>query len=392
MRQVIKGLTRLAILYGLFCTGILPQAGPAQRQWSVVNYYVYDNMPFTSVNGLWRGVTHLAIGDVHAAADGSVNYTFDPGKYFPAAVSAAHEHGAKALVILSDTGKNDNLKSALESHRAALLNNIARVISTYGFDGIQVDWEKSFPYRSTQATLGLFFQALRAKLGNSTLIMADAFAAGGPYGQSAQTQWNTAIPYLDRLAIMTYDSTRQVSGTHSWFNSPLYNGATADSTATSIDQSIRLYLSSGSMIPASKLMIGLAFYGYTYTGVSGPRQSAGNLRGQSNYSTLFSMYDLSSAKYDTSAQVPWLPVRNGYITFDNAHSLTAKIAYAKSKELGGWMIFNLFADYLPSHYPQHPLLAAVALAIGANSAPVLKSDKEPTSNQIHLAPMRSQPR
>jgi chitinase len=352
-----------ATLSALFFAAVFPSAVSAQTDWSVVDYYVYNNMPYSSVNGLWGGITHLAVGDFHVNSSGAISYVFNPGSYFPAAVSAAHANGAKALVILSDTSGSDNLAAAFASNPATLMSNIANIISTYGFDGIQVDWEKSFPYKNTQATLGAFFQALRAKLGNSKLIMADAFAAGGPYGVVSQLQWNTAIESLDRLAIMTYDMTYQVSGTYSWFNSPLYNGSTADATASSVDETISLFLGTGSTIPASKLMLSLPFYGYSYSNVRGPRQTTGSLGGQSNYSTLFNNYNLSSASFDNSAQVPWLATSNGYITFDNAQSIQAKVNYAQNKGLGGWMTFNLSADYLPSQNPQHPLLAAIASAM-----------------------------
>ena len=66
-----------------------------------------------------------------------------------------------------------------------------------------------------------------------------------------------------------------------WFNSPLYNGGyhlpPYGPLVTSVDGSVSNYLSNG--VAPDKLGVGIAFYGYVWTGGSGvwqPRPILGN--------------------------------------------------------------------------------------------------------------------
>jgi GH18 family chitinase len=62
-----------------------------------------------------------------------------------------------------------------------------------------------------------------------------------------------------------------------------------------------------------------------------------------------------------------MPVSRGWMDVENATSLASKVAYNKQYNLGGWFMFNLFADYMPGKSVTHPLLAAVHAAMGTHS-------------------------
>ena len=53
---------------------------------------------------------------------------------------------------------------------------------------------------------------------------------------------------------------------------------------------------------------------------------------------------------------------------DNAQSITDKINYVKTNNLGGWgSIWNIMNDYIPGRTPANPLLTAVRNALGTTS-------------------------
>jgi hypothetical protein len=64
-------------------------------------------------------------------------------------------------------------------------------------------------------------------------------------------------------------------------------------------------------------------------------------------------------EWDWTAQ----PGQPFYVTYDDAESLAAKVAWAQQLGLGGIMIYNLESGWLPTATPPDPLLRAVVDAM-----------------------------
>jgi GH18 family chitinase len=107
-------------------------------------------------------------------------------------------------------------------------------------------------------------------------------------------------------------------------------------------------------VPAAKLGVGTGFYGECYTApVTGPSQALGASMvaasdGTMSYANVMASYWSSSTyHYDMAAQVPWLlPDSNNaqkctYVSYEDATSIAAKGAWAKSQGLGGVIIWEL---------------------------------------------------
>lgn len=159
-----------------------------------------------------------------------------------------------------------------DNNRAKFVNNIVNAINTYGFDGIDIDWE----YPNSQgaggaqqygpndtANLLKTFQALRSALGSGKLLTAAVAttpfndASGNP--SSDVSGFNDVVDYLN---IMNYDTygTYQIGP-----NSPLddhcgkgYPGSAA--------QSVGDWEKAG--MSMSKLTLGMPYYGYAYSASS----------------------------------------------------------------------------------------------------------------------------
>ncbi|MET0262089.1 MAG: glycoside hydrolase family 18 protein, partial [Rariglobus sp.] len=173
---------------------------------------------------------------------------------------------------------------------------------------------------------------------------------------------------------MTYDLSGAWEGWVTWHNSALWTGGEKIPGSTrefpGVDMKIREWLSAG--IEPRRLGLGLAFYGYSWTGADGPKQSiAGVKTRQLAYAEIMKTYFAPERfRWDERAAVPYLSVptdaKDGraFITFDDERSLRLKIDYARKMKLGGAIIWELGSGWRPElpAGKRDPLLQAVKAA------------------------------
>jgi GH18 family chitinase len=348
----IKLLRNFAVIISLFVP-ISCSKHPAPQRWSMGYWTGYDGDPESAL--VWGGITHIIHwGTVHQNPDGNLSFLCSNGSFCTqsayitfasAIVRIAHAKNVKVILGLSEP----NFSSAISSGLGKYAANVMKIVSSAGYDGIDVNWEASQDWTQYASLL----TSLRASLGSKIL-------SGTTYGENnAFWATQTSNGNADRVNFMTFDM--QGSGKpYSWFNSALYSDSCNCVLSWDLDRS-RL-MSAG--VPAGKVNLGVPFYGYLETGVGGPRQKGQSASRQVNYKTAANSYKLSSAAYDSVAHEPWIAVDgSSWIGFENAQSITDKVNYAETHSLGGWIIFNLSGDYLPSQNPAHPLMAAIATAM-----------------------------
>ena len=137
------------------------------------------------------------------------------------------------------------------------------------------------------------------------------------------------------------------------------------------------YFLANGVAPA-KLGIGIAFYGYLWTGGSGtsptcitqPRQSWTNAPAIKAYrytDIMADYYQSNLYHWDASAQSAYLgitniiPTSNIFLSYDDQRTCQAKVSYARNHGLGGVMIWELAQDHTPNQ--MDPLLQAVKAAV-----------------------------
>lgn len=285
----------------------------------------------------WAALTHLIMVGVEPQSSGALKNTFpDPQNV----ISQAHANGVRVLLNVWGAPGSD-IYGAVNNNLAGLVKNIVDMVTSYGFDGVDIDWESGLDFGAMTTLL----KALRAKLASGKILTADAVVTDSQF-------WGTVAPYIDRVNVMTYDMTES-GNPYSWFNSPLYGDA--GDPVWSIDLARKRFTAAG--VPSGKLNIGIPFYGFVSPGVSGPRQPLGNAAPyQIRYSDLVSQYDLASAHWDSDSRTPWLAFPGGWISYDDPRSIAEKVVYVKGKGLGGWIIWALDQDLVNG---KHVLMEAV---------------------------------
>jgi len=318
-------------------------------QWSLGYWTPRGNpaLPPTKID--WEAVTHVVHAWALVRPDGTLDLTAQRvSSDGPALISAGHARGVKVLLGIGQPywlGQTTNLQSAVKLGKSILVNNILDVVNSYGFDGVDLDWE---PFNATinGPAMQAFAAELRSRLGATKTLSAAAIV-------SDYTFWGSVQNYFDRIGVMTYDLTGSWTR-YSWHNAALYS---PDERVWSVDLAVRRFTAAG--VPAGKLSIGIPFFGYVCTGsVTAPQQPWGATScSQMSYQNLAASYALASAMWDDFAKVPYLSIdspgstNDKFITFDNERSIAEKVNYAKSKGLGGWIIWELSGDYFPSQNP-----------------------------------------
>lgn len=266
-------------------------------------------------------------------------------------IPKAHEKGT--WVVLSICGVDGAYDTAFETicQSDALINkfvnNIVGLINTYGFDGVDIDWETPSDGALFTKLMSKLYPAVKA---NNPNHLVTAAIGGGMWAPPYYDLENSA-QYLDYINMMTYN----MSTANGYHHTALYgsknyaditNGIAATLSSCSIDESINIYHNEYN-VPLNKIIIGSGFYGIKQTkqSINSSWVSAGSL----SYIDIKANY-LNNANYtyyyDNVCQVPYLisADRLTFITYENATSVLAKCEYAKTNNLGGVFAWHCGMD------------------------------------------------
>ncbi len=218
------------------------------------------------------------------------------------------------------------------------------------FDGIDIDWE--YPNAcgltcdsSGPAAFRNLMQALRTRFG-SELVTA-AVPAG--YTQINATDYGGAAQYINWYNVMTYDffGAFDADGPTAP-HSPLTSYTGIPQANFYSDYAIQLYKQQG--VPASKLLLGIGFYGRGWTGVSntngGLNQPASGPapglyeQGIQDYKLLATQCPPTGTVAGTS----YAYCGGQWWGYDTPATIASKMSYKRSQALGGAFFWELSGD------------------------------------------------
>lgn len=263
-----------------------------------------------------------------------------------------------------------------DAARKEFVSSVKETVAFFAADGIDLDWEyptiSGYPghlfQQQDKPNFTALIKGLRDSLGPKKEI---SFAAGGfqKFIDSA-VDWKRVTPLVNRINLMTYDL---VSGyaTATGHHTPLYSTARQKE---SVHNAVTALEKKG--VPASKIVIGAAFYGRVWDSVAAVGNGlyqAGKFKAYVPYKNFDSAYGEAQGfvrYWDETARAPYLynTATCEYVTYDDKQSLTEKTKYALRKGLNGIMFWELSHDVL-----SNGLLDAIDAARQAESRRLQKA-------------------
>jgi GH18 family chitinase len=265
-----------------------------------------------------------------------------------------------------------------EETREIFAQSCLDFILTYGFDGVDLDWE--YPVEGGLETnqqdptdkenLTALLQRLRElldaqeQIDNKQYYLSIASSANPNYMDNLEVE--EIMNSLDWINVMSYDFHGPWSGDgdpSTNFNSPLYMTEGDDvpepyHTNFNLHASVQNYIDRG--VPREKLNAGLAFYGRAFGGVQNINNGLfAPYAEPSSIGTwedgVFDYWDLEdnfvnqngyTRYWQEEAQVPWLynPSTQVMISYDDVQSIGIKAEYIIQENLGGGMFWEFSGD------------------------------------------------
>lgn len=229
-------------------------------------------------------------------------------------------------------------------------NNIVTLINTYGFNGVDIDWETP-----TESETMLYVQMMeviyqKVKANNPNHLVTTAITGG--MWQPPRYGLSTSKHYVDYINMMTYGMVN-AGGQYqnalykatTYLNPTLKIGKTL--TSCSIEESIELF-NHQYQVPYDKIIVGVAFYGISQSRVfnsSTQSWSSWTFAGSLSYATLQANYITNknyTKVYDERAGVPYIVNNEGtlFISYDNARSILEKSEFIIDQGLAGMMYWE----------------------------------------------------
>jgi chitinase len=239
-----------------------------------------------------------------------------------------------------------------ETGRKEFAQSVLKLFKEYNVDGLDLDWEypalESLPGHDfmpeDRSNFTFLIRILRETVGPGYEL---SFAAGGFRDYLAKSvEWSKVMPLVNYVNMMTYDlvngNSKRTGHLTSLYSTPEQSEST--------DHAVMFLDSIG--VPMQKVVIGLTFYGRTFSGVDPANNGLyqkGKFNNYVNYKDFEKTFSAESGYqqyWDNKAKAPYAynSASKTFATFDNLRSVMEKTKYAKDRNLGGVMFWELSGD------------------------------------------------
>jgi chitinase len=368
--NIARGATAWALLSALSCLWLHTASAETARaerfdvQHRVVAYLASWAVPLVSHP---EKLTHINFAFAHIDKTGHVLFE-NPGIGAGLRNLQTLKQQNPALKIIVSVGgwQAEGFSDAAltESSRRTFARSAVQLLSEYGLDGIDLDWEypgqgvAGIKYRAEdKQNFTLLLKTLREQLDlqsdeqkrtDSKRYTLTIAAADREYFD--HTEMDKVHAYLDWINLMSYDFFNSLTPT-TGHHAGLYRSEHAAAGDRNADAAVSQYLRAG--VPAGKIVLGVAFYGRGFAGVtalnSGVNQPYERFEGEHSYAELADKFidKQGFVRYwDARAQAPylWNGAARTFITYDDPQSIAIKARYALDHHLGGMMFWELSQD------------------------------------------------
>ncbi|KAF6171244.1 hypothetical protein GIB67_036912 [Kingdonia uniflora] len=265
----------------------------------------------------------------------------------------------KTILSIGGAGNDPKVFSAIvnaNSTRSTFIESAIEVARTYGFDGLDLDWE--FPLnQQDMINLGILYKEwwkalkIEAKAtGRTRLLLSSAVYYASTvfkYSPSPKYPGESIRKYVDWVSPMCFDfygSWDMVTGQPAALYDPTSNISTSYGIHSWIDAGV----------PPNKIVMGLPLYGHSWKlkdplvhGVGAPTTGAGGPNnGNMIYSAIvdFNRGQNATVVYDGKTVSTYSYVGDMWIGYDDGRSVTKKVEFARVNGLRGYFFWALGQD------------------------------------------------
>lgn len=321
----------------------------------IVTSYVYtgtyNTRPVDDI--LLDTVDIINLSFVQPNNDGTITITQDYVNKYEKYKEQALAKGVRTVMVVSGTHDDGIVLGNISTNdeaRAIFVESIVNLCETYGFAGVDIDWE--YPTDN-----GVKFTALMkdiyegVKAYDSELLVTAAIPAG-PFSFSKYSLKNS-IPYMDYINIMSYDM-----GCEMMYHHTALYPSTMTYSGCSVNETVNNFNKLG--VPLDKMIIGAAFYGrktevsiFTYNtskGTASGTVKKDGANGSISYSAIKNTYLNNNANakvyWDDTAKANYVYDSNTkmFVSYDSEKSLEEKCKYVMSKGVKGIMWWDYGSD------------------------------------------------
>ncbi len=274
----------------------------------------------------------------------------------------AHAQGTRALLVVSNydgTDFNGTRVEQLLANRDAtskFTSALTSLVAKKGWDGVVIDFENLTP--AVRSSFPALIRSLDDALGSRTVDVAvPAFT--DPTDPDLAAYDLTAIAHAaDRVTWMAYDEHEIASGP-----GPV---ASVDWVNRGLDLAL-------ARMPASKVLLGVASYGYAWKLSASGHASAGTEYSSRDAQTM--AFSTQSPRHWDAATGEWTgALRDGRIMwYSDGRSMAVRAQIAVNRHLGGVALWRVGADepgaldQLPASAKRSPAIAATSTGAGGRT-------------------------
>ena len=288
-------------------------------------------------------LSHIAIFSFEADSLGNISNPL--GWPWNDVITKSRENKVKLILTVTNFEANSiHSLFTVEARRTKLFSNISQTIKTYGFDGVNIDFE-SVKVSDRNSVISNFFSEMKKYFLQQNISAEISFAS--PAANFGGWNFYQIAVACDYIFIMGYDFYGSWSST-TGPSAPLSGGFFNLTKSLSSD-----YLSVVQNIPG-KLILGVPYYGnYWRTKNANAYTSVDTAKSKRNwvkhlfYNEVAAAYNTKEQLWDFTSNTPWIRWQDttwNQIWYDNDTSLALKYDLAINKKLGGVGIWALGYD------------------------------------------------
>ncbi|KAH7671874.1 chitinase protein [Dioscorea alata] len=357
----VKMATQTLTLIMLLLLSTTFHLSTAQNKVKGAYYFPESEFPVTSIKATL--FTHLFCA---FAALNSTTNKISISSSCSSFTSTIRQSNPSIITLLSIGGGSSNPSTfssmaSQSSSRTSFINSCISTARNNGYYGIDIDWEypasttdmKNFCTLITECRAAITKEAQSS--GKTPLLLTSAVSAT-PTLNSPSYPVSCINTNMDFVNIMAYDFdapsyTPQVTSAHA----ALYN----PSGGVSGSSGITAWTTAG--LQASKIVLGLPFYGYAWQlqnpanhGLGAPANGVATATGVGidtdgsiTFIDIKSFNSNSGATtvYNSTYVVNYCYSGNTWIGYDDVDAIGAKVSYVKSKALRGYFAWSVGGDY-----------------------------------------------